>query len=102
AFAPIVVAFIAAALLALVLTPVVRRLVLRYGMVDHPEDRRVNTEPIPRGGGIAVATAFIAVAVIFLAAFGEAWLAPFQLDLVLRSTLTSQLVALLVGGAAAA
>ena len=40
-------------------TPVVRRLVVRYGMLDRPEARRVNVVPIPRGGGIAVATAFM-------------------------------------------
>jgi UDP-GlcNAc:undecaprenyl-phosphate/decaprenyl-phosphate GlcNAc-1-phosphate transferase len=102
AFVPIVVAFIAAALLALVLTPLVRRLVVRYGMVDRPEARRVNVVPIPRGGGIAVATAFIAVALAFIATHDLGWLLPFRLEEPLGSTLTSQLTALLVGGAAAA
>ena len=59
ALGPIVLAFAAAALLALLLTPLVRRVVVRYEVVDRPEARRVNTSPIPRGGGIAVATAFI-------------------------------------------
>jgi UDP-GlcNAc:undecaprenyl-phosphate/decaprenyl-phosphate GlcNAc-1-phosphate transferase len=102
AILPIVVAFLAAAIVALVLTPVVRRLVLRYEMVDRPEARRVNVIPIPRGGGIATATAFIAVSVLFIAALGEAWLLPLQLPPGSRSTITSQLIALLVGGAAAA
>ena len=47
ALGPIVVVFVAAALLALVLTPVVRRVVLRYEIVDQPEARRVNTDPGP-------------------------------------------------------
>ncbi len=102
AFVPIVVAFLAAALIALILTPVVRRLVVRYGMLDRPEARRVNVVPIPRGGGIAVATAFIAVALIFIATHDLGWLLPFRLEEPLGSTVTSQLVALLVGGAAAA
>ncbi len=102
ALVPIVVAFVAAALVALLLTPVVRRLVLRYGMVDRPEARRVNVVPIPRGGGIAVATAFIAVALIFIATHDLGWLLPFRLQEPLGSTLTNQLTALLVGGAAAA
>jgi UDP-GlcNAc:undecaprenyl-phosphate GlcNAc-1-phosphate transferase len=102
AFVPVVVAFLAAALLALVLTPLVRRLVLRYGMVDRPEARRVNIVPIPRGGGIAVATAFIAVALAFIATHDLGWLLPFRLEEPLGSTVTSQLTALLVGGAAAA
>ena len=102
ALAPIVVAFLAAAVVALILTPVVRRLVVRYGMVDRPEARRVNVVPIPRGGGIAVATAFIAVALVFIATRDLGWLLPFRIEEPLRSTLTNQLVALLVGGAAAA
>jgi UDP-GlcNAc:undecaprenyl-phosphate GlcNAc-1-phosphate transferase len=48
---PIVLVFILAALIALAVTPVVRRLMLRYEIVDRPEARRVNTIPVPRGGG---------------------------------------------------
>ena len=55
-----------AALLALVLTPLVRRVVLRYEIVDRPEARRVNTVPVPRGGGLAVSAAFLLVAGVFL------------------------------------
>ena len=40
ALGPIVVCFALAALLALVLTPLVRTIVLRYGMVDRPEEWR--------------------------------------------------------------
>ena len=52
--------FVAAAALALALTPLVRRVVLRYEIVDRPEARRVNTIPVPRGGGLAVCAAFLA------------------------------------------
>ena len=58
--------FVAAALLSLALTPVVRRLVTRQGLIDRPEARRVNTVPIPRAGGLAVAAAFLLVAAIFV------------------------------------
>lgn len=54
-------AFIAAALLSLALTPIVRTLVGRRGIVDAPNPRRVNTSPVPRGGGIAVVIAFLAI-----------------------------------------
>jgi UDP-GlcNAc:undecaprenyl-phosphate GlcNAc-1-phosphate transferase len=65
---PAVVAFLAAAALALVLTPAVRRLARRVDAVDHPDERRVNTSPVPRGGGVAVALAFLVVAAgLFLA-----------------------------------
>ena len=61
-----VLAFVAAAVLSLVLTPAVRRLVMRHGMIDRPEARRVNVVPIPRAGGLAVAAAFLLVAAVFL------------------------------------
>ena len=95
ALAPIFLTFVAAALFSLGFTPVVRRVVLRFEVVDRPEARRVNTMPIPRGGGIAVAAAFIVVALAFLL-INPATIALF---VPLRQT---QLVALMVGGAAAA
>jgi UDP-GlcNAc:undecaprenyl-phosphate/decaprenyl-phosphate GlcNAc-1-phosphate transferase len=58
----LLLAFLGTALLALVLTPAIRTLVRRRGMVDKPNHRRVNTSPVPRGGGLAVVIAFIAVA----------------------------------------
>jgi UDP-GlcNAc:undecaprenyl-phosphate/decaprenyl-phosphate GlcNAc-1-phosphate transferase len=56
-------AFIAAALIALVLTPLVRRIAIRLDNIDRPEERRVNAAPVPRGGGVAVAIAFLTVAI---------------------------------------
>jgi UDP-GlcNAc:undecaprenyl-phosphate/decaprenyl-phosphate GlcNAc-1-phosphate transferase len=50
-----------------VLTPLIRRLSLHLGTLDEPNHRRVNPAPIPRGGGIAVAASFIAVAVVGIA-----------------------------------
>ena len=59
---PLLVAgFVGAALLAFVLTPAIRSLVRRRGIVDAPNHRRVNTSPVPRGGGLAVVVSFIAV-----------------------------------------
>jgi UDP-GlcNAc:undecaprenyl-phosphate GlcNAc-1-phosphate transferase len=95
AIGPIALAFAAAVLLALLLTPLVRRVVIRYKVVDRPEARRVNTSPIPRGGGIAVATAFVVIVVVFL----QINAATLQLFVPLPA---SQLAALLVGGALAA
>jgi UDP-GlcNAc:undecaprenyl-phosphate GlcNAc-1-phosphate transferase len=53
----------AAALLSLVLTPVVRRFAIRLDNIDRPDARRVNDIPVPRGGGIAVAASFLLVVV---------------------------------------
>jgi UDP-GlcNAc:undecaprenyl-phosphate/decaprenyl-phosphate GlcNAc-1-phosphate transferase len=97
AVGPIVVVFIAAALLSLLLTPVVRRVVLRYEILDRPEARRVNVVPIPRGGGLAVCAAFLLVAGVFLAVNqqGNIVAVPFSLG-------ASEIVALLLGAAVAA
>ncbi|MBI2776367.1 MAG: undecaprenyl/decaprenyl-phosphate alpha-N-acetylglucosaminyl 1-phosphate transferase [Chloroflexi bacterium] len=57
----LVAAFGVAGAISLILTPVVRSLMRRRGIVDAPNHRRVNTTPIPRGGGIAVVVAFLVV-----------------------------------------
>ena len=66
AIGPVLLAFLCAGVLAFLFTPLVRRIVLRYEMVDRPEARRVNTIPVPRGGGLAVSAAFLIVAGVFL------------------------------------
>ena len=96
-FLPIVAVFVLSAIVALLLTPLVRRTVRRYGIVDRPDARRVNTRPIPRAGGIAIAAAFLGVAVPFVAlnkAYG--WV-PTPLNIKM-----GDLVALFGGGLAAA
>jgi UDP-GlcNAc:undecaprenyl-phosphate GlcNAc-1-phosphate transferase len=57
----IVIAFVLAAVVALVTTPAVRRFVRGRGILDHPNERRVNRRPLPRGGGVAVVVAFVVV-----------------------------------------
>jgi len=49
-----VTAFVGALVLTLVLTPLVREMNRRLGMVDKPDPRRINKVPIPRGGGLAL------------------------------------------------
>jgi UDP-GlcNAc:undecaprenyl-phosphate GlcNAc-1-phosphate transferase len=50
--------FAAAVAAALLLTPPVRALARRAGIVDRPDPRRINRTPVPRGGGLAVFAAF--------------------------------------------
>lgn len=53
--------------LSLLLTPLVRNLCRRFGLVDHPGNRKVHEYPIPRAGGIAIALSYAgAYAVLFL------------------------------------
>jgi len=57
----IAVAFVLAAVVALVITPTIGRFVRGKGILDHPSPRRVNRRPLPRGGGVAVMIAFVVV-----------------------------------------
>jgi UDP-GlcNAc:undecaprenyl-phosphate GlcNAc-1-phosphate transferase len=93
----LVVAFAVAVAISYLLTPAVRRLSLRLRMVDKPNHRRVNTRPVPRSGGLAVAAAFLAVALAIVVVNDRFNLvhAPASLD-------AGQLIALLAGTAAAA
>ncbi len=97
AIGPIVVVFVLAGLIALVLTPVVRRIVLRYEVLDQPEARRVNTVPVPRGGGLAVCAAFLLVASAFLYLNQGGTFVPIPFSLA-----PSEVAALLLGGGIAA
>ena len=93
-YLPLIVgAFIVAALLSLVLTPLVRRVAIRLDNIDHPEERRVNKAPIPRGGGVAVAAAFLLTSVGGLLLNSQTGQVPFP-----RNLDISELAALLLGG----
>jgi UDP-GlcNAc:undecaprenyl-phosphate GlcNAc-1-phosphate transferase len=54
-------AFIAAALVAFLATPVILRIVRNLRIIDHPDSRRVHDRPLPRAGGLAVVVAFVLV-----------------------------------------
>ncbi len=82
-----------AAVLSLVATPVVRRFALRSDLIDRPNHRRVNTSPMPRGGGIAVVVGFLVVATGFAFLNQGQHLTPRPIFLEDRG-----LVALLIGG----
>ena len=97
AIGPIVVVFVLAVVLALVLTPVVRRIVIRYEIVDRPEARRVNTIPVPRGGGLAVCASFLLVAGTFLLLNQSRGFVPVPIGFS-----PMEVAALLLGGAVAA
>ena len=57
-------------LISLGLTAAARRLSHRLGLVDHPNERKVHSEPMPTGGGLAVSlTVFICVAAGLVVAF---------------------------------
>jgi UDP-GlcNAc:undecaprenyl-phosphate GlcNAc-1-phosphate transferase len=92
----LVVALLAAAAISFLLTPLVRRVAIRFGAIDLPGHRRVNTSPVPRGGGVAVAAAFFIVTLGLLAANAAS-----QFMTIPTSIDGRDLVGLLVGGVVA-
>jgi UDP-GlcNAc:undecaprenyl-phosphate GlcNAc-1-phosphate transferase len=54
----------ATAAIAVVLVPPSRYLARRFGVIDHPGDRKVHREPMPRLGGLAVYGAFTSVVLV--------------------------------------
>lgn len=62
-----------AALTAGIGTLAMRAIALKFNIADHPSERRINTRPVPRAGGLAVAGAFAltgTLLVIFSAQLG--------------------------------
>jgi len=52
------ISFLAAMTLALVLTPLVKKLAIRIGAIDVPNHRKVHTRIMPRLGGVGIYAAF--------------------------------------------
>ena len=66
-------AALVAALTAGMGTLAMRAIALKFNIADHPSERRINTRPVPRAGGLAVAGAFALIGsllVIFSAQLG--------------------------------
>ncbi len=57
--------FVGSLMLSVVATPVVRRVALRSGFVDHPGPRKIHLAPIPLLGGLAIYAAVV-LSVIFM------------------------------------
>jgi UDP-N-acetylmuramyl pentapeptide phosphotransferase/UDP-N-acetylglucosamine-1-phosphate transferase len=62
-------AFFASLVLSLTLTPPVRALARKLGMVDQPDTRRIHTQPTPRAGGVAIFIAFHATILLCMLIF---------------------------------
>lgn len=56
----ILIAYVVAAGATCGLTPLVRRIALRSGALDHPNERKVHQRPLPTWGGIALVVGFFA------------------------------------------
>ncbi|MHB2019720.1 MAG: MraY family glycosyltransferase [Candidatus Xenobia bacterium] len=64
---PYALVFALSLTLTMALTPLAKRLAVRYGAMDQPDPRKVHAVPIPRWGGIAIYLSFyISLAIILL------------------------------------
>lgn len=71
--------FLVALFVTIALTPLARRLAIALDAIDYPSARRVNMQPIPRMGGVAIfggMVAAVAVALIGMHYWG--WTSPLQ------------------------
>ena len=53
-------------LVCFLMTPPVKRFAENIGAIDIPNDRRINTQPIPRMGGLAIFCGFLISALLFV------------------------------------
>lgn len=88
ALAPLLSAFVGAAVVTGAATPLVARLATRLGVVDQPGGRRVHDRATPRLGGVAVALGLLVGAVAYGVLFG--------LDALLAILTRDQLLAFLL------
>jgi UDP-GlcNAc:undecaprenyl-phosphate GlcNAc-1-phosphate transferase len=67
------IVFLVAAVVTFGLTPIVRRLAVRFGAIDHPSERKLHMVPTPTMGGLAMWAGFlVAIGVSrFLPFFGS-------------------------------
>ena len=59
-------AALVAALTAGMGTLAMRAIARKYNIADHPSERRINTKPVPRAGGLAVAGAFALIGTLLV------------------------------------
>lgn len=61
-----IVMFLIAGGVSFVLTPLVRRLSLKMGWLDDPNERKINLRPMPRVGGLAIYAGFVFSSLFFI------------------------------------
>src|SRR5690606_9965952 len=66
-----IIAFVAALVMALILTPFVKRFAVWVGAVDQPNHRKVHTRTMPRLGGLAIFLAFVGAFIIIVPAIPD-------------------------------
>jgi UDP-GlcNAc:undecaprenyl-phosphate GlcNAc-1-phosphate transferase len=81
----LVLIFASAFLLVIGTTPIVRRVANHVGIVDQPDSRKLHLTPVPLLGGIAIYAGFI----VALLLFGERWVIPQAISILVGATIVS-------------
>lgn len=55
--------FILAFLISNFLTPLVKRIAIKYNILDYPDERKIHKNPVPRIGGLAI---FLTIIIVFI------------------------------------
>ncbi|GGL88796.1 undecaprenyl-phosphate alpha-N-acetylglucosaminyl 1-phosphate transferase [Deinococcus aerolatus] len=63
-FVSVVVTFLTAGLFTWLFIPRLREFAVQVGWADHPNERRLNTEPLPNAGGLAIFAGFIVSVIV--------------------------------------
>jgi UDP-N-acetylmuramyl pentapeptide phosphotransferase/UDP-N-acetylglucosamine-1-phosphate transferase len=91
-----IVVFLTALVVTYLLTPLIRAMACRFGVVDLPNERRPHKYPTARGGGLAVVLGFYAACIVALIFPGITW--PGDIDLYwCHSFFLASLILLFVG-----
>ncbi|RXZ83462.1 undecaprenyl/decaprenyl-phosphate alpha-N-acetylglucosaminyl 1-phosphate transferase [Paenibacillaceae bacterium] len=91
-----ILGFAIALILALALTPLVKRFAFRVGAIDKPNHRKVHTRIMPRLGGLAIYVAFAGGLLVLLPFAPEGMLNSYDINLI-RAMLTGGTIIVLVG-----
>lgn len=68
-----ILVLIAAFMMSLILTPIVRFLSFRVGAVDNPNARRINRVPMPSAGGLSIFFSFLVATLILMPLVLKNW-----------------------------
>jgi len=94
-FLPYLIVFLSTLAVTLILTPIVREMNRRLGMVDKPDPRRINKVPIPRGGGLALVIGTLVPYLVFHFVTGRPLMSGVSDEIFLKMTALSLVTALI-------
>ncbi|GMK38243.1 undecaprenyl-phosphate alpha-N-acetylglucosaminyl 1-phosphate transferase [Paenibacillus sp. CCS19] len=90
------ISFAIALILALIMTPLVKRFAFAVGAIDKPNYRKVHTRIMPRLGGLAIYIAFVGAVLIALPFVPEGTLRHYDLNMI-RAILVGGSIIVIVG-----